>query len=164
MSVLSKLSKRERTIVYVAIFLGVVGVWNYFFLNKDLEKLEDIKKEISLLLENLKQDTYIIRDKEKIEKAYEAKKGFIERVSSIDQSTGVSAHIDKLATEAGVIIVKNAAPDIDCQGHWKEIITFLYRISTADILLSVDRLSLSPDASDPTMINVKMSVSYRVIP
>jgi len=161
--------------VSIAVFLAVVTLWDYTFLKPALTELEHIHNGITKTFYELEDDNNIIRNKEKIEEAYQAKETFIKQFSG-EPATAVATEISKFATEANLKpSVKLISPgeekpneytfDIECQGEWPKIFKFFYEISDAKFLLSVKKFTLTPP--DPTNLkigNVKMFVYYIIIP
>jgi len=166
---LSKLSFREKILFYLALFFISGALLDKFVIQPFLTDLNKIDAEISSVISEIQNDFYYSSSKNKklIEQEFETYKHFFSTPQPQD-STELSKIVQDIAIKSNVVVERNdpfttrdslrkIARQLNCYGDRKNILDFIYGLSTSDIFLRLDKITILPKKED-FAVNIILSL------
>lgn len=175
---LKKLSKKERTFLYLVIAVIGLALLDHFLLKPSLKRLNDLENKIMIVKKDLVQDKMILRRKDEIHKEYQ--KYLSEYPSFFEPPKERSPEMSELFKEIDTLVKKAKITvlslketrekekfrvTLECEGKNTEITHFLYEVSKSYLPLRIEKVDLSPKPRSKTdEIKCYMTISKMVIP
>lgn len=174
---LSRLSRRERYILYSCVTVIVMVFSDKLVFRPVMNKIENLNKEILIHERKLEKSMRILQQDDSITKEYEKYAKHIKQRSSDEETTAVFlSDIEKIAKEALVsfLDVKPSPPEeagfykryiikIEAEAKINHLIDFIYRLEKAPQLLRVVEFRLSPKAEESDILKIYIVVSEILI-
>ncbi|MDD5454516.1 MAG: GspMb/PilO family protein [Candidatus Ratteibacteria bacterium] len=172
-SFIAKLSKREKVIFYVTIFVVFSLVVTRFLFNPAVLRIEALDKETSEQEETIKKNLLLLSRENEIKKEYDKYSPYFEKseTKSIEPISFLKS-IENLAQNASVELLdikpsplqegeltKEYFVTLTCEAPMDSIFDFLYSIENSEQLLSVERMTVAPkeEVSDIVRCNIYIS-------
>lgn len=156
---LNKLSLREKRILYLTVFLISLFLLDRFVVENVLQKVAVINTDIAKRIEQLEADKIYLDEKNRhlIEEEYKKYTPYISPTQLTSQSISklvedvakdTSITIDKIEPIATGDSSKKTSLLITCVGDRKNLISFLYQLSTSSSFLKLKKLAVSSKKED----------------
>jgi hypothetical protein len=157
---LTKLSFREKALFYCALFLVGGVLLDKFMLQPFLEDLNKIYLQTTSITDNLSKDfNYTSSENKKlIQQEYDVYKQYFSiaqpknttDLSKMVQDMAIKSNVapDKITPVASRDSIRRISLQLDCVGDRKNILDFIYSLSTSDIFLRLDKITISPKKED----------------
>ena len=175
---LGRLTKREKTIFYVAISFIALTLLDRSILNPIMSKMEFLDRQIQEKESGINRNLRILAQKDRI--LSESAK-FNSLLSSFrfeeEEATSLLKEIEALANKSSVYIIdmkpmgfkevgssKRYFINLNCEAQMGQIIDFMYNIENSNRLLSVDRYQINPKSKESSIAVCSMSISKMVMP
>jgi len=157
---LSKLSPRERRLVYLAAVLVSLFLLDSFVVRNVSQRIDAINNQIDQVIKNVKTDqTYLDKkNKQLIDEEYKKYTSYLS-TEQPKSATDLQKFVEEIAVKNSITIDKIAPSttresskkntiQVDCVGDRTNMITFLYQLSTSAIFLKIDKITFSPKKED----------------
>lgn len=172
-SLVSKLSKREKIIFYVTVFLVFSFVVNRLILHPAFSRIEALDMQIQKQDENIKKSLLILSREDEIMSEYDKYLSYFEtEESKVEEPISFLKMVENLAKNSSVELldikpsssqeedlIKEYFVTLNCEAPMEEIFDFLYSVENSDQLLNVERMLITPkgDGTDIVKCNVYIS-------
>ena len=177
-TVFSRLSKQERTVLYIAVIFVLVMLLDRLIISPIYLNLKSLDKEIADRQTTLKQDLRILAQKEKILAEAGKYSSFVHVPKSDDEVvTVLLKEIEGLAAKSAVYLVdmkpggvktegsgKKYLVNVSCEGKMEQIADFMYNIESSGKLLKIERYQIAPKSKESTAAACSMSISEIAMP
>jgi len=175
---IAKLSHKERSIFYVAIFFVSFALIDRLFLGPVLDKLHIIDEDISQQEISIFRDFRFLSYKDRIIEESEAfNKYFMKEQKDADVINAEFLQIiEKIATESKINLVKSNPSEVrkkknyieyfanlDCTGDLNDIIIFMHKINSTEELLKIVRFNMNPRRGTANDVNISMTIVKMII-
>lgn len=174
----SKLSKRERLILYVALGFISLTILDRLIVHPVLSKMRLLVEEIQEEESKTKRDLHIVAQKERIIKetkkyaAYSSRDFspeeiiilFLKELGNLADKTSVYLVDIKPSGTKVEDVYKKYLVNLNCEGQMEQIINFMYNIETSDNLLKIEKYNISPQTEGSSLARCAMTVSRVVMP
>ena len=169
-----KFKKREKIL-----FSLVIGIVLAFFIRKAVfsgffTRLKNVSGQIKLEEEKLKRGLIIQKEKDKVLKDYEeyspylnmetedreilAK--FLKEIEKISQASGVSlVNLNPDSQPGFTTEFKRFKAEVRLDANMEQLLNFLNKIQTSNLLIKVDKLSLAPKDEQSGILKVEVNIS-----
>lgn len=177
-SFISKLSKREKIIFYITLFVIFSFVVTRFLLNPAISKIEALDKEIAKEEEDIKKSFLLLSRENEIIAEYDKYSPYFEKPETESvEPISLLKGIESLAQNASVelldirpspaqedALIKEYFISLNCEAPMDKIFSFLYGIESSEQLLSVERLTVTPreEGTDIVKCNIYISKVFIV--
>ncbi len=171
-----RLSKKEKAVLYVAIFLVSLTALDRLIISPIFSKVGSLNKEIRQKEAEVKKNLRLLAQKDRI-LAENAKYGsFLANPSNNEdeQITSVLKEIEGLANKSSVYLVdmkpgnakdsgasKKILVNLNCEAQMEQIVDFIYSIENSSSLLSIGKYQLAPKSKESSVVKCSISV-YKV--
>ncbi len=170
---IGRLSKREKLILYGAVFFVLLTMADRLIVSPISSKLKSLDKEIMEKESSVQTNIELLARKDKI--IAETKK--YSRLLGGEQSkeelvTSLLKEIEGLANKSEVYIidikpagskdsgaVREYLISLNAEAQMEQLIEFMYSIENSSQLLSVDKYQISPKARESSVAKCSMSIS-----
>lgn len=168
------LKKRDYVLLYFALGLFFVWLVARVVLNPFHEKLSDLEGEVSQEKGKLKKGIGLIEKKETINREYGKYASYfsLENVSDDEAVSRFLREIESIGRESRVTIVdmkpqketesdkfsKQYQINIKAEGNMVQLVNFLYALQHSELLLSVEKLVLSPKTDNQSDLNITLTL------
>lgn len=180
MALLSKLSKKEKTILYVVIIVVSLAVLDHFMLKPTLERLDTLDEKIDLLRDDLRRDKEVLYNKDLIQSEYKNREAYMKvELTEAGQEAKLKEEIDRLAKASGVILEETSSlatvkkenyikyvDKVECNGKREQVTRFLYALTDHDsMILLIEKIEIRPEKPQSDTFECSITVSnIAVIP
>jgi Tfp pilus assembly protein PilO len=174
LKILSGLSKREKTVLYVTVAIVSLVALDRLIIYPVYTKIISLNKEIKESEAGINRDLRILSQQERI--LLETKKyaSFLANPESEEEAmTSFLKEIENLANKSSLYIVdmKPGGTKVDkdktkrfqlilsCEGQMEQVIEFMYNVENMDLLVTIDRYQISPKSKDSTIVQCAITIS-----
>jgi len=173
-SIISKLSKREKAIFYITIFLVFSLAMNHLILNPAILKIELLDKETNEQEKNIRKNLLLLSRKDEIMTEYDKYAPYFEKIESKqEEPITFLTSIENLTKNSSVELldikpalsqeeddsIKEYFISLNCEASMGNIFDFLYRIENSEQLLSVERMLITPKEEETNIVRCNMYIS-----
>ncbi len=173
-----KITKKERLIAYVAVFMVVAAIGDRLFYQPIRDKFSGMSKKIfveekkvGVNLRNLAQKDAILEEYKKLSK-YVSPIGTdeeeISRFLSIIEETARNSNIYmsgmKPQPTAKVDFYKRYVVELEVEAPTERLIDFLYRLESSNQLINIEEIQLSTKNESTKTLKARMLVARILIP
>jgi len=175
---LSKLNKREKTILYAAAFVVLLTLLDRMLIYPVYSKIKMLSLSIKEKESGIVKDMRVISQKDRI--LSEAAK-YVPFVSSADSEeenlTALLKEVESMADKNSLYIIdmkpagvkeekdktKKYTVNFSCEGQMDQIMAFMYSVENSNSLLTVERYQISPKSKESTVAQCSMTISKVVM-
>lgn len=175
---LSRLSKREKIILYSAGLVISLVMVDRMVISPISSKIRELNKEIREKESGIKKDLHVLSQKERI---LAEKKQYASFLSSFkseeEETTAILKEIENLASKSSVYLidmrpsglrgsgaVRKYSINLNCEAQMEQLADFFYNIETSDELLIIEKYEISPKSRDSSVARCSMSIVKMVVP
>lgn len=170
---LSRLSKRETIIFYVAAAVISLTVADRLLLSPVAQKIESQATEIKNKEAGIERMSFILAQKDRIVSESAKYIKFLTKAKdSEEEATTILKEIEAIANNNSMYIVdlkplgfrdaekmKKYMVSITCEGQMESVFSFLYNIETSPQLLRVERCEIVPKSKESSIASLNLLVS-----
>ena len=154
----TKLSEKERKILYVTILFIILAFVDRLFLSPTGERLKTLDQDIKEEENDIKKDLHFLSYKAKILKESETLRPYFSHKEKTEEEIIASflKKIEILATQANINLVKVSpseakdkkgykeySANLECSGTLPNLVTFLHLVDSSSDLLKTTKLNMS---------------------
>jgi len=176
--ILTRLSKREQFILYVAIFFIALTLLDRLIIEPIFSKMQELDKEIKEKESAIRRNAHILAQKERIASEVAKFSSFLGiSKSEEEETTSFLKEIENLANKSSVYLVdmkpaglkdmgssKKYLVNLNCEAQMEQITDFMYNIENSNRLLTIEKYQISPKSKESSVAKCSMSISKIVIP
>jgi Tfp pilus assembly protein PilO len=173
------LSKREKTIFYIAFVFIFLAILDNFFISPIFSKIKNLNREISDTELKIKNSLKILSQKDRI--LNEAKKYstfLISTKTEEEEITSLLQEIESIANKSQLYIVdmkplpaniessyiKKYLITLNSEGKMENIVDFIYSIENSNQLLVVEKYQITLKSKETNTAQLAITISKTVIP
>lgn len=175
---LSHLSKRERAILYVVIFVISLVSLDRLIIHPIYSKIESLDKEIREKESAVKKNVRIVAQKDRILAESAKYSSFVTAsVSEEEEITSILKEIEAIANKNSVYLFdmkpassknteasKKYMVNLNCEAQMEQIIEFMFNIENSNKLLTIEKYEISPKSKESSIAKCSMSISRIAVP
>jgi len=176
-TMLSRLSKREKFILYGAVLIVSLTALDRLIINPISSKIEALNKQIQEKDAGIKKDLCILAQKERILAEKAKYTSFLSSSASEEEEmTSILKEVEALAGKSSVYIVdmkpvglkKSGSSEkylinVNCEAQMEQLTEFIYNIESSDKLLSIEKYQISPKSKESSLAKCGMSIAKIVV-
>ena len=175
---ITELSPREKKVLFIALFVLVLALFDTLMIKPILSRLETIKLDTIKEEALINKDLRLLANKGRIEQENEAyNQYYLEQLPSEKEIIALFLkNVQALATRANVTLNKITPTDtkqekthrtyfaeLECFGNLPDMITFMHLVETSPELLKVVNYNLGIKKADSDEVKSTMTISKMVI-
>ena len=175
---ITELSPREKKVLFIALFVLVLALFDTLMIKPILSRLETIKLDTIKEEALINKDLRLLANKGRIEQENEAyNQYYLEQLPSEKEIIALFLkNVQALATRANVTLNKitptdtkqekthrNYFAELECFGNLSDMITFMHLVETSPELLKVEQYNLGIKKADSDEVQSTMTISKMVI-
>jgi hypothetical protein len=176
---LSRLSKREKLILYAAAFFLALTVIDRAVIHPVYSKIKTLNEQIDAKEAGIIQDLRVLSQKEKILSETAKYASFMGTTQPEEEAvTGLLKEIESIANKSSLYIVdmkpagqktekdntKKYLVNLNCEGQMEQIMGFMYNIENSNTLLSIEKYQISPKSRESSLAQSSITISKAVMP
>lgn len=174
----TKLNKGEKKIFYLTLLIVLISFLDRLVLGPIVEKIKTFEEEITSAEIEIKKNSGIMAQSERItreEKKFSAYA--VQALSDDEEKTSLLKAIESLASAAAVYLVdvkpsgikvegpvKSFMVNVSCEAKMDQLISFMYAIENADMLLQVGAFNLSLKSKSSDVLRCELLIYKIVMP
>lgn len=172
-AILAHLSKREKIIVYCAVFFVSLTLLDRLIIHPIFFKIRSLDKEIAETESGIKKNLHILAHKDRILRDSAKYDSFLSSVKSDEErATSILKEIENLAdkTEIYLIDMKPAglretdsstkySINLNCEAQMEQLVNFMHSIESSDTLLTIEKYQISPKSKNSSVARCKVTIS-----
>ncbi len=177
-SIIKRLSKREKVVLYTAIFIISLTFLDGLIINPILSKLVTLNAQIQEKEEGIRRNLRILARRDKIISESSKYKAFMDNYKTEEEeATSILKEVERLAKKNSIDLAEMAprreirqgaeskeySITLTCEAEMKQILNFLYDIENSRKLLTVRRYEIGPKGRDSNVAQCSMTVSKLVM-
>lgn len=174
---LGRLSKRDKIIFYIAVFVISLLILDRAIISPVFYKIRSLNKEIQDKRDNIKKNLRILAQKDKILTQSSKYSSFLgdSRASDDEQVTLVLKELESLASKSSVYLVdmkpggikesgssKRILINLNCEAQMEQLVDFMYNMENSNSLFSIEKYQLTPKTKESSVAKCSISV-YKVV-
>jgi len=178
MGFISRMSKRERTILYATLFVVVVFLLDALVLSPILSKIEELDATIRSEEEKIEQSLMIVTQDDRIKKESEQYASYLSKPQTEEKEvTAFLKQVENLAKQSSVYLIdiKPSGRDdagistryfakLNFEAQMEQVINFFYSVSSFEQLLKIESYEIAPKTAGGSVVSCSASVSKAIIP
>jgi len=175
--IFSRLSKRERYILYISIAVIIAVFFDRVVLRQVRNRLNKLNSEILIHEKRLQRSLYIASQEEAISKEHKRYTEYVKQTySDEEEKSKLLSEIEKLARKSSVFLadikpgpVKEAGPykeytvEIETESKISFLADFIYQLEKSPRLLRVKDFRLTPKKKGSATLKVRMTITEILI-
>jgi Tfp pilus assembly protein PilO len=177
--IFSKLSKRERNIVYIGVFLIALFILDRVIIYPVYSKIRSLNDELKEKELSITRDLRIASQKEKIIHETVKYASFLSSPKSEEEATtSLLKAIEGLANESSLYIIdmkpaglkedksniKKYLVSLSCEGQMEQVMKFMYDVENSNELLAIEKYQINPKTRESSVVQISMTISKIFVP
>lgn len=177
-TLLTQLSKRERTILYGVVFFVSLTILDRLIVSPIASKLQSLDKETKERESNIRKNLRILAQKDRILAESSKYDSFFSSAKTEEEETTVLLKdIENLANKNSVYLIdlkpagsKDIGPSrkfmvtLNCEAQVEQLTSFMYAIENSDKLLTIEKYQISPKSKESSVARCSMSIAKIILP
>lgn len=176
---LSRLSKREKNIVYFSALLLLLLILDRIIIYPIYSKIKSLNNEIKAKELSISKNLRIVTQKQRILHETIQYASFLSNPESEEEGmTSLLKVIANIANKNSLYIIdmkpaglkedknniKRYLVNLSCEGQMEQIMDFMYNLENSNELLAVEKYQLNPKSKESSIAQCSMTISKIVIP
>jgi len=175
---LSHLSKRERNILYAAVFIVSLVLLDRLIIHPIYFKMESLGKEIREKESAVKKNLRIVSQKDRILAESAKYSSFLSASESEEEEvTSILKEIETIANKNSIYLSdmkpgslkkmgdsKKYTVNLNCEAQMEQLTEFMYNIENSNKLLTIEKYEISPKSKESSIAKCSMSISKIAMP
>lgn len=172
-----KLSSKEKTVLYIAIFFIIAAAADRLVIAPVAGKLASLDKEIADMQEAVKRDLRMLAQKDRIALESTKYKSFLAREGSEEEEfSGLMKEVETLANKTGISLLemkpgqvkkadsaKQYQVVINAEAEFRKLAEFIYAVETSKQLLKVEKYQISPKSKEEATVKASLTISKIIV-
>ena len=177
-SFISRLSKRERTIFYVTVFVIGLVFLDRLILSPILSKIQELNETISLQEEAIGQGLLMVMQEKRIKGESRQYISYLSQPETEEKEvTAFLKEVENIAKKSSVYLVdiKPAGKNVDgvstryfvklnFEAQMEQVFNFFHNITNFEQLLKIEEYKINPKTEGTSIITCSTSISKAIIP
>ncbi|MCM8797551.1 MAG: type 4a pilus biogenesis protein PilO [Candidatus Omnitrophica bacterium] len=174
----SRLSKRERIIFYLAASFISLTLLDRLIISPIHSKIKSLNEEIQERESAIKKNLHILSQKDRISSEILKYASFLNSAKSEEEEiTALLKEIEDLANKSSIYLVdmkpaglkstdssKKYLISLNCEAQMEHLSDFMYNIENSNKLLIIERYQISPKSKESSVATCSISVAKIVMP
>jgi len=174
---ISRLSKREKIILYGAAFVLSLTMIDRLIINPISSKVKLLNSQIQEKETGIKRDLRILAQKDRILAEKAKYSTFVESLDTEEEEiTSILKEIENLAGKSSVYLVdmkpaaikgagtsKKYSVNLNCEAQMEQLVDFIYNIESSGKLFVVAKCQITPKSKESSVAKCTMSITKIVI-
>ena len=171
---LSRLSKREKMLLYAAVFFVGVSFLVRSVIFPVYARIKMLDNEIKEKEFGINKNIRILSHQDRIKSEATKFASFLSKVESEEEGiTSLLKEIENLANKSLLYVVdmkpggvrqekdntKRYVVNLSCEGEMEQIMDFMYNVENSGSLLTIDRYQISPKSKESAVAQCAVSIS-----
>lgn len=175
---LSRLSKREKLILYGVIFFVSLVFLDRLILRSILSKIKLLDKEIQSQEATIKKSLHILVQKDRIKKEANKYASFVTSAQSQEEEmVFLLKGIEELANKRSVYVIdiksaglaeegifKKYLVRLNCEAQMEQLTGFFYELESSNRMLKIEKYDIRPKTEGSSIVRCTVSISKMVMP
>jgi Tfp pilus assembly protein PilO len=175
---ISRLSKRERMGLNLAVFFVALILLDVGIINPIASKMNSLDKEIQEEMAKIKRDVRLVAQKDNIRREAGKYDSYVARSKSEEEEmTFVLKEIEELASTSSVYLadmkpggLKETAStkkyfiNLVVEAQMEQLTQFMYGIESSSRFLIIEKYQIEPKSKDSSVAKCSMTISKVVLP
>ncbi len=175
-SFLSRLSKREKVVFYVAIVAVAWALFDRLLFSPVIQRMESLSTEIQNKESDRKRMSFILSQKDRIVAESAKYIKFLSKAKNVDEeTTTILKEIEEIANNNSMYIVdlkplglretgqaKKYTVSITCEGQMEDVFKFMYNIESSPQLLRIERCEIIPKSTESSIASCNLMMSKMI--
>ncbi|MBU1061781.1 MAG: hypothetical protein KJ952_03545, partial [Candidatus Omnitrophica bacterium] len=176
-SFLARLNKREKAILYGALFIVSLTALDRLVIYPIFSKMEALDEEIKKTESDIKKNLHILSHKDRILAEKTKYNSFLSSSKSGEEEmTTLLKEIEVLANENSIYLVdmkprgledvggsQKYFINLNCEAQMEQLTTFMYAIESSDRLFTIEKYQISPKSKDSSLARCNMAISKIIV-
>ncbi len=180
-SFVSKLSKRERAIFYVTVFVVGLILLDRLILSPILSKIDELDVTIETQEEAIKMSMLMVAQEDRIEGESKKYTAFLSKPQIKEEEilNPFKQEVENMAKKSSVYLIdiksagKNVSADktstryfvkLNFEAQMEQVFHFFHSITNHKELLKVESYQINPKSEGSSVVTCSMSISKTIIP
>ncbi len=177
-SVLSRLSKREKLVLYGAVLFVFLMLLDRMIIYPVFHRMEYLDEEIKNRESIVRKNMHILAQKDRILSESTKYAPFLSSLKSEEEEiTSLLKEVEVLANKASVYLVdlkpvgskdvgtsKKYIVSLNCEAQMEQVINFMYSIENSSKLLLIEKYQITPKSRDSSVAKCSLTISKIVMP
>ncbi|MFC1658536.1 hypothetical protein ACFL1D_04025 [Candidatus Omnitrophota bacterium] len=174
----SHLSKRERTILYIAVGVVSLIILDRLIIDPVLSKMRALDDQTRQEMALIKSDLHILAQKERVAQESQKYEAYsIPDLTTEEITTMLLKEIGNLASKTSVYLIdikptgikegevyRQYLINLSCEAQMEQIVSFMYGIEDSSSLMKIEKYNISPKTEDSSIARCSMVISKTAIP
>ena len=174
----SHLSKRERFVLYGAIFFISLALLDHLTLGPILSKIKSLNEEIRNQEIMIKKSLHILAQRDRIIKEVDIYSSYVTGAQSQEEETVfLLQKLEEIANESSVYVIdiksaglteegilKKYLVKINCEAQIEQLSRFFYDIESSNKLLKIEKYDIKPKTEGSSIVRCAMTISKALLP
>ncbi len=176
--IFSRLSKRDKTILYVVSFFIIIILFERIFIHPIYSRFRSLNKEIKEKESSIAKGLRILAQKDKIQNEINKYSSYVNSYRSEEEAiTSLLKEIENLANKGSLYIVdmkpqgvkedkektKKYVVTLTCEGQMEQVMDFMYNVENSQILLVIEKYQINPKTKESSIAQCVMTISRTAI-
>lgn len=175
---ISRLSKRERAIFYVVVFIISLALFDRLIMYPIYSRLISLDKQIRDKETTIKNGLRIIAQKDRIQMERAKYGTFLSSDMSEDEEIrSILKEIENIANKSSIYIVdmkpaglktvdttKKYMISLNCEAQMEQLSEFMFNLEGSNKLLTIEKYQISPKSRESSIAKCSMTIARVVIP
>jgi len=175
---ISRLSKREKTVLYVSAVIVLLAVVDRAVLHPIIHNMKSFEEEIRKTEYDMTKNLKILQQRRRIEEEEKRYSSFAVRAHSVEEATAtLLREIENLASVSSVHLidlkpagvtseaeVQKFLINVNCEAAMEKLISFMYSVENSDILMQIGAFTISPKSKASGVKRCELLVYKIAIP
>ncbi len=176
-NILSRLSKREKFILYGAAFFISLTLLDRLIIAPVFSKMTSLDKEIQERQSDIRKSLHILSQKDRILVESAKYSSFLHSFKSEEEEvTFLLKEIENITNKTSVYLIdmkpaglkdmastKKYLINLNCEAQMEQLIDFMYNIENSNRLLTIEKYRITPKSKESSLAKCTMSISKIVI-
>ncbi|MFH0738725.1 MAG: hypothetical protein V2A59_02560 [Candidatus Omnitrophota bacterium] len=177
-SILTRLSKREKIILYGAALFMFLVLLDRMIIYPVFHRLESLDEEIKQKEYTVRKNIHILAQKDKILSESAKYAPFLSSLKSEEEEiSSLLKEVETQANKASVYLVdlkpagskdigtsKKYLVNLNCEAQMEQVISFMYNIENSNKLLIIEKYQITPKSRDSSVAKCSLTISKIAMP
>lgn len=177
LALLSKRSKKEKTILFAIIFIIVAGVLHVLILRPIFSKMKDLDAQIETEEKRIRKNLHILSQKDRIREEIEYFGSYVVHARTQEEETvSFLQKIEETANKLSlyVIDIKSAGLEtgefldkyfvkLNCEAQIEQLTNFFYDVESSKRLYKIEVFDIRPKTVGSSVIRCALTISKAVM-
>ncbi|MDP3042456.1 MAG: hypothetical protein Q8N62_07060 [Candidatus Omnitrophota bacterium] len=174
---LGRLSKKDKIIFYIAVFIVSLLILDQAIISPVFSKIRSLNKELQDKQSDIKKNLRILAQKDRIlaqGAKYNSLLGDF-KMNDDEQVTLLLKELESLANKSSVYLVdmkpsgikesgssKMILINLNCEAQMEQLVDFMYNMENSNSLISIEKYQLTPKTKESSVAKCSIAV-YKVV-